>query len=57
VRKKKKKNKLYFLSKKALEKLRMKMANKKFNFRGYSKLLDFGNADIANIVGVTDGVL
>jgi hypothetical protein len=32
VRKTKRKNKLYFLSKKALEKSRMKMAIKVFNF-------------------------
>jgi hypothetical protein len=57
VRKKKRKNKLYFSSKKALEKLRMKMANKEFSFRDPNKLLDFGNADVVDIVGVIDGVL
>jgi hypothetical protein len=35
----------------------MRNANKEFKFRGPSKLLDFGNADIVDIVGVTDGVL
>jgi hypothetical protein len=35
----------------------MRMPNKKFSFRGPIKLLDFGNADVANIAGVTDGDL
>jgi hypothetical protein len=57
VRKKRRKCKLYFSSKKALEKLRMRTANKEFNFRSPNKFLDFGNADVADIVGITDGVL
>jgi hypothetical protein len=57
VRKKKRKNKLYFSRKKALEKLRMKTANKGFNFRGPNKLLDFGNANVADIASITNGVL
>jgi hypothetical protein len=52
MRKKKTKSKLHFSNKKALEKSRMRTANKEFNFRGPSKLLDFGNADVADIVGV-----
>jgi hypothetical protein len=57
VRKTKRKNKLYFLSKKALEKSRMKMAIKVFNFWGPSKLLDFGNTDVVDIASVIDGIL
>jgi hypothetical protein len=57
VKKKKRKCKPYFSSKKALEKLRMRTSNREFNFRSPSKLLDFGNADVANIVGEIDGVL
>jgi hypothetical protein len=57
VRKKKKKRKLYFSSKKALEKLRMRTANKEFSFQGHSKLLDFGNTEVADITGVTNDVL
>lgn len=57
VWKKKRKNKLYFSTKKALEKLRMRMANKKLNFWGPSKLLDFENTNIVDIASMTDGVL
>jgi hypothetical protein len=35
----------------------MRNANKEFKFRSPSKLLDFGNTDVADIVGVIDGVL
>jgi hypothetical protein len=35
----------------------MRSANKEFTFRGPSKLLGFGNADDADIAGVTDGDL
>jgi hypothetical protein len=35
----------------------MRAANKDFKFRGPSKLLDFGNADVADITSVIAGVL
>jgi hypothetical protein len=35
----------------------MRNANKEFKFRGPSKLLDFGNAEVADIASVTVGVL
>jgi hypothetical protein len=35
----------------------MRNTNKEFKFRGPSKLLDFGNVDVADIAGVTDGDL
>jgi hypothetical protein len=35
----------------------MRTANKEFSFRGPIKLLDFGNANVIDIAGVTDGVL
>jgi hypothetical protein len=35
----------------------MRNANKEFKFRGPSKLLDFGNVEVADIGGVTVGVL
>jgi hypothetical protein len=35
----------------------MRNANKEFKFRGPSKLLDFGNADVVDIASVTDRVL
>jgi hypothetical protein len=57
VKKKKRKSKLYYFSKKDLERSRMRSANKEFTFRSPSKLLDFGNANIVDIVGVTDGDL
>jgi hypothetical protein len=57
MRKKWKKSKLYYSSKKALEKSRMTMANNEFKFRGPSKLLDYGDANVADVVGVTDGDL
>ena len=57
VWRKKSKSKLYFSSKKELEKSRMRITNKEFNFRGPSKLLDFGNVDVVDIVGVIDRVL
>ena len=57
MRKKKRKYNLYFSSKKALEKLRMRTANNEFNFKSPNKFLDFGNTDVVDIIGVTDGVL
>jgi hypothetical protein len=56
-KKKKRKKGFYYSSKKNLDRSRMRNASKEFKFRGPSKLLDFGNADVANIAGVTDGVL
>ena len=56
-RKKKKKSKLYFSIKKAFKKSRMRTTNKKLNFRRPSKLLDFGNANVADIASVTNRVL
>ena len=35
----------------------MRNANKGFKFRGPSKLLDFGNADVADIAGLTNRAL
>jgi hypothetical protein len=35
----------------------MRTANKEFKLRSLNKLLDFGNTDIFDIVGVTNGVL
>jgi hypothetical protein len=35
----------------------MRMANKEFNYRGPIKMLDFGNADVVDFAGVTDGDL
>jgi hypothetical protein len=40
-----------------LDRSRMRNANKEFKFRGPSKLLDFGNVEVADIAGVTDRVL
>jgi hypothetical protein len=57
MKKKRRKQKFYYSSNKALEKSRMRRANKKFSFRGLIKLLDFGNVDVADIADVTDGVL
>jgi hypothetical protein len=57
TRSEKRKKRLYYSSKKNLDRSRMRNANKEFKFRGPSKLLDFGNADVANIVSVSDGVL
>jgi hypothetical protein len=57
VKKKKRKNKLYYSSKKALEKLRMRVANIVPKFRAPAKLLNFEDADIANIASVSDKVL
>jgi hypothetical protein len=51
---KKRKKGLYYSSKKNLERSRMRSANNDFKFRGPSKMLDFGNADVADIAGVTD---
>jgi hypothetical protein len=56
-KKKKEKRGLYYSNRKNLERSRMKSANKEFKFRGPSKLLDFGNVDIADITGVIDGDL
>jgi hypothetical protein len=55
--KKRRKQKIYYSSNKALEKSRMRTANQEFSYRGPIKLLDFGNADVVDIVGVTDGDL
>jgi hypothetical protein len=55
--KKKRKKGFYYSSKKDLDRSRMRNANKEFKFRGPSKLLDFGNADIADIAGLTDEAL
>jgi hypothetical protein len=57
VKKKRRKQKIYYSSNKALEKLRMRTANKEFSYRGPIKLLDFGNADVVDIASVTDGDL
>jgi hypothetical protein len=56
-KKMKKKSKLYYFSKKELAKLRMRTASNEYKFRGPSNLLDFGNVDVADIAGVTNGVL
>jgi hypothetical protein len=56
-KKKKKKKGFYYSSKKDLDRSRMRNANKEFKFRGPSKLLDFGNADVADIAGLTKGAL
>jgi hypothetical protein len=32
----------------------MRVANKEFKFRSPSKLLDFGDANVADVVGITD---
>jgi hypothetical protein len=56
-KKKKRKKGFYYSSKKNLDRSRMRNANKEFKFRGPSKLLDFGNADVADIVSISDGVL
>jgi hypothetical protein len=47
----------YYSSKKDLDRSRMRNANKEFKFRGPSKLLDFGNIDVADIAGLTEGAL
>jgi hypothetical protein len=56
-KKKKRKRGIYYSSRKDLERSRMRAANKKFKFRGPSKLPDFGNADVADIASVTGGIL
>jgi hypothetical protein len=56
-KKKKRKKGFYYSSKKNLDRSRMRNANKEFKFRGPSKLLDFGNVDVADIASVSDGVL
>jgi hypothetical protein len=56
-KKKKRKKGFYYSSKKNLDRSRMRNANKEFKFRGPSKLLDFGNADVVDIASVSDGVL
>jgi hypothetical protein len=50
-KKKKRKKGFYYSSKKDLDRSRMRNANKEFKFRSPSKLLDLGNADIADIAG------
>ena len=35
----------------------MRIVNNEFSYQGPIKLLDFGNADVANIAGVIDGDL
>jgi hypothetical protein len=54
---KKRKKGFYYSIKKDLDRSRMRNANKEFKFRGPSKLLDFGNADVADIAGLTKGAL
>jgi hypothetical protein len=54
VKNKRRKQKFYYFSNKALETSRMRMANKEFSFWGPIKLLDFGNADVADFANVTD---
>jgi hypothetical protein len=49
--------KIHYSSNKVLEKSKMRTANKEFSFRGPIKLLDFGNTDVTDIAGVTDGDL
>jgi hypothetical protein len=56
-KKKKRKKGFYYSSKKNLDRSRMRNANKEFKFRGPSKLLDFGNANVADIASDPDGVL
>ena len=56
-KKKKRRKGFYYSSKKNINRSRMRNANKKFKFRGPTKLLDFGNVDVADIVSVFDGVL
>jgi hypothetical protein len=56
-KKKKRKKGLYYSSRKDLERSRMRSANKEFKFRGPSKLLDFGNAEVVDIAGLTNGAL
>jgi hypothetical protein len=51
-KKKKKKKGFYYSCKKDLDRSRMRNANKEFKFRGPSKLLDFGNVDVIDTVGV-----
>ena len=53
-KKKKRKRGLYYSNRKNLERSRMRSANKEFKFRGPSKLLDFGNVDVADIAGITN---
>ena len=57
VKKKKRKQKFHYSSNKALEKSRMRTANKEFSFRGPIKLLDFGNVDIVDIASIIDSIL
>jgi hypothetical protein len=57
TRSEKRKKRLYYSSKKNLDRSRMRNANKEFKFRGPSKLLDFGNVDVADIASVSDGVM
>jgi hypothetical protein len=56
-KKKKEKRGLYYSNMKNLERSRMRSANKEFKFRDPSKLLDFENADVADIAGITIRVL
>jgi hypothetical protein len=56
-KKKKRKKGFYYSSKKDLDRSRMRNANKEFKFRGPSKLLDFGNVEVADIASVIVGVL
>jgi len=56
-KKKKRRKGFYYSSKKNLNRSRMRNANKEFKFRGPSKLLDFGNVDVADIASVSDRVL
>jgi hypothetical protein len=56
-KKNKRKKGFYYSSKKNLDRSRMRNTSIEFKFRDPSKFLDFGNADVADIVGITDGVL
>ena len=56
-KKKKRRKGLYYSSRKNLNRSRMRNANKEFKFRGPTKLLNFGNVDVADIASVSEGVL
>ena len=56
-KKRKRRKGFYYSSKKNLNRSRMRNANKEFQYRGPTKLLDFGNEDAADIASVSGGVL
>src|SRR5450759_2472789 len=56
-KKKKRRKGFYYSSKKNLNRSRMRNANKEFKFRGPTKLLDFGNANVVDIASDSLGVL